>query len=207
MLKNFRTFFLGSNVIILFSCLFVLPCIASGIVYDQFFLSHRRAYRKWLQREPDHYQYKFTVNKLMVTHQWQVEVKNSQIVHITGTTFQDVGQGTTWTNAVTLYPLQISPNENMIEEIFDQIEKGYSLPRSPSELLARSNPEFYQNHLEDFWLPGGWDHCNPAFPKVNYHPTYYFPEKTTLSGKPCVNSIDLGSSMTIQIDFFEPISD
>jgi hypothetical protein len=73
--------------------------------------------------------------------------------------------------------------------------------------MARSNPEFYQNHLADFWLPGGWDRCNPAFPKVNYHPTYFFPEKTILSGEPCVNSIDLGSSMTIQIDFFEPISD
>jgi hypothetical protein len=176
-------------------------CVGQAV--NNLYYRHQQAYQRWQSRQPDHYHYRIAIRKMMITRYWQVEVRQGKVVRMTEIQSSSEVEMQSWFQSTTLAPLTVSSSNDLIDATFIAIQKALVPARSPGEFMARLNPEFYQKALEVTILPGGWDHCNPPFPQVRYHPVYGFPEEALLSGLPCVASLDLGSPTRIMIEDFQ----
>lgn len=180
--------------------LFVL--VIAGLLGNNLFYRHRRAYQLWQSRQPGHFSYQVTITKLMISRTWHVEVRQGRMVRMIEARAGETSGMESWIQATSFSPLSFSGGVDLVEATFAAIQKALIPPRSLGEFMARANPMFYQNFVQQI-LPGGWENCRPAFPQVRYHAVYGFPEEATLAGLPCVASLDLGSSITVQIENFQ----
>lgn len=179
--------------------------ILIGLAWNTLFYRHQRAYQRWQSHQPDHYRYQATIEKLFFTRTWQVEVQKGQVVSMIEIQPANAGDNQAWIKSASLAPLTVTDDTGLIEPSFAAIRSATIAPGSPAEFMARVNPRFYQDFHQGSFLPGGWTACNPAFPRVRYHPVYGYPQEAFLYGLPCFASLELGSPASIKIENFQPL--
>lgn len=180
------------------------PCLATLVVYDTLYFQHQRAYQQWSARKPTHYRYTITIQKPWLSSHWDVEVVNGKVTRQVGSANNPELDQYSVSQASTISPLVVTSDSNWIEVVFKAIDRATTTAASPVELFARHDPNRYSELVYKYdWLKGGWDTCQPPFPKVVYDPVYSFPAEATLHGLPCIASIDLGSAASVRIFHFE----
>jgi hypothetical protein len=179
-----------------------VPVLGFGAAYHNVYRRHQQAFSLWQSRLPQHYRYQVSLEKLFIRQVILVEVLDGKMVVNRPMTSGLGGQEQQF-SFTTLAPLSVSGQDDYIGAIFKAIDKATVFASTPAEFLARSNPMLYQQIEYRGWLTGGWERCNPAFPRVLYDEVYGYPTHITLQGLPCVASIDLGSAMSIWVEKFE----
>lgn len=188
-----------------FAGLALLPIILGGMVYNQLYYRHVRAFQRWQGRQPYHYSYNLHFLGEVTYQSYQVEVAGGKLVRLT-----DLATGNTLevpnTASSRFQPINAWIRNNlMINDMFIHIRGATRPPISMEALISRANPSFYQRLTASGWLPRVTASCDPAYPKVAYHPTYGFPEELFLAAKPCAVLEDYNYPVHLKIEAFQAL--
>ena len=183
--------------------LVAIPCILGALVYNQLHYRHMRAYQIWQTRQPYHYSYVLDFLGDVTYQTYQVEVAGGKLVRLT-----DMTTGLTLdvpsSASSSFLPINAWVRNNMlINDMFIHIRGAIDPPISAKAFISRANPAFYTRLTSAGLLDPGFASCDPAYPKVEYHPMYGFPVELFLSEKPCSNLMEYNYPVHLKIEAFQ----
>lgn len=200
--KLLYRFFAGFAVLALVIILLLVYLVAKGFYNLQY--RHELAFNRWETRKPNHYSYVLAFNGALIYQDYLVEVSGGNLVKLT-----DLITGISTTSIPQSAPTSFSQTSAwvssnlLIDDLFLHIQGATRPPSSVGAFLSRVNPSLYGRFSSAGWIPLGVPTCDPAYPRVSYHPVYGYPEDLELPGSLCRGLIDAGIPVYIKIDAFQ----